>query len=707
MLQQTSSLKDKRNSKYLVLQIRFLLNRYHGREWPPSPRKLFLALVSALYQSSNQRIDIDKGEKALKLLESLQAPTIHTSGHKGCMYTISVPNNDCDLISKGYAKGTYSNKDPKELTTSKNMTPYIADTIQYSWDIDSDYQSKEHADVLCQLVKEISVLGLGIDPVAACGNITDSIPHIKNTEIYTQDENTTNVRIQVPISGFLKDAKRHYKEFLERVKGDVFIKPVPMTKYKEQKYRKDKQITKCFFFKITNVDNERNFIQKNTIPEMVKEIKKVMQIKESRIKTVILPSIGNRYADGQVRRVGFLVPPDIGKESKMTNKLRAQTIDLKGQKYHLEPLSDNDEVKNAYQTPSRSWCAVTQVDLQIPRNATRQDITENILNALNMENINETVTFVNFRKEPYWNGLPKISNTSVAYSKVIKDNEDIQNANKLPSTPNTNTSLYVEIEFKSKVTGPFLIGQNQDLGHGLFAPNKMPSIAYFTVLGKRPSVEKTIKVSELMRRSVMSKIAKTLGNQSIPEYISGHDHMRKPLRNNHMQAFWLPVDTDHDGFIDHVAVYVQTGFEKNIQNIFYNIKELNNGHGLELSMFFNGFYNKKDLEKKCDLFKKCKEWVSVTPYFMPWHIKKNFGRDSQIIKECKKRRYDIEDIEDHEISASKRQIPNTRFHNIHKKSKPINSTGHAIKLSFKEPIRGPISLGYCSHFGLGMFMPKE
>lgn len=681
MSQQLKPSGNRKNSKCLVLQVRFLLNRYHGNEWPPSPRKLFLALVSALYQSSDQRIDKKRGEEALEFLEGLQAPAIHAPAHKGCNYTIYVPNNDYDLISKHYSKNTESNIDPKKLTTGKNMRPYIADTIQYVWNIE-DANEEKHIDALCQLAKEIPVLGFGIDPVAVYGINTESVPYIKNAELYTTDKNPTDIRIHVPIPGLLKDAKRHHNEFIRRLDGNAFIKPTPITKYREERYRKDKQVSNCFSFKIINAHNERYFVRGSTVPNMIKAIKKVMQIgNDSPIKTIVLPSIGGRYADGQIRRIGFVVPPVEGSENTMTVKMGARVMNVNGQEYRLEPLPQDDNVLRTYMLPSRLWRAVTPVELPIPRNANRKDTTKFILDALLNENIKEQVTFVNFRKMPYWNGVPRLANT--------------------------DTSLYVELEFKTKVTGPFAIGRNQDSGLGLFAPGPVQNIAYFTILDTRPQVEKTVAVSELMRRTIMSKIGNELGKNAIPEYISGHDHVGRPLRDNHTQAFYFPVDTDYDGLIDHIAVYVQGGFERIIQNVFYSVSKLNNGHELQFNVFFNGFYTKNDLKKKSNLFGKHKNWSSITPYFMPWHAKKNMDRDDQIIKECKKRGLPSPAIKNHDTSMQERHVFATRFHTTHNKLKPINPTGHVIKLSFNVPIHGPLSLGYCSHFGLGMFAPTD
>ena len=671
----------KKKSNYLIFQVRFLLNRYHGSEWPPSPRKLFLALVSAMYQSSEQRINTDDGEKALQFLENLQAPAIYAPTHEGCKYTIYVPNNDFDLISRGYAKGRASNKDVKKLTTGKQMNPYIVDTIQYVWKIEPGDDAKKHTDILCRLATEVPVLGLGIDPVISCGSVMNHIPNIEGVEIYMADKDSGNKRIKVPAPGLLDDARRHHNDFLKRIIGGVFKKPAPITKYHEQEYRRSKRVTKAFVFKITNTNNERLLLPRKNVSDMISKINRMVHSqKNSSVKVMALPSIGHKHADGMIRRIALLVRPNIDIEYNEVNQLHAQMIDVGGQEYHLELIPEDDGVQKIYREPSRLWRTVTPVDLKLSANVTRQEITKNILDTLHTEGIDEPVTFVNFRKEPYWTGLDRI--------------------------PTTSTSLHVELEFKSKVKGPFVIGQNQEHGYGLFAPNTMPNVAYFAILGIRPPIEKTIAVADLMRRSVMAKIGNA--HMSIPAYISGHDRMGRPLQHNHRQAFWIPVDSDCDGLIDHVAVFVQEGFEKSIQDMFYSIRQLNDKHGLTLSVSFRGFYDRKSLEKRCSLFKSKKDWISATPYFMPWHKKKNYDRKEQIEKECRKRGFgNISNITGHEIRVRGRRMATEAFHSMHNKQRPINPVGDALRISFKESIRGPVSLGFGSHFGLGMFVPDD
>ena len=679
--------QQEKNSRYFALQVHFLLERYHGNEWPPSPRRLFLAFVSALYQGSEQRVCIDQGERALEYMESMQPPTIQAAGYKGSKYKLFVPNNDRDLQSEAYSKGKIPSIDLRTLTTGKVMEPYITETLQYLWKIEDYQKNKEHIDVLCKLANQIPVLGLGIDAVTIHGKITERPLYADKMQCYTSDENSDDIRINVPLPGLLEDAKKHHRDFIHRITDEGFVQPRPITKYYNQKYRKDTSDIELVAFKITNYARNSRSISKDVAPKLIQRLDNlkqgIFQDKSSHdVKITVLPSIGSRHSDSVIRRVAFILPPNISQKIKqsLVNKLHSTMIEIDEQQYQLEVIDGNkDNVQKKYSRRSRSWRSVTQLDLKLDKNPTRQDITKSILGALRREGIENTVTFVNFRKEPYWNNLPSL------YEK---------------------TSVYADIEFKSDIKGPFTIGDNQNLGHGLFAPNTMPDVAYFTVLGVRPPIEKTVKVADLMRCSVMSKLKDMFGNQGIPSSISGHNAHGDPLKTNHQHAFWLPVDTDCDGLIDHIAVYVQSGFDSTIREAFYKIRELQDGRGFRLYVSFRGFHDRISLSEKCQLFKKEKEWVSVTPYFMPWHIKKGFDREGQLKKESKKRwNNDVIRVEDHTIHVNSRKIPTTSFHSIHNNKKLINKVGESVKVSFKKDVRGPIMLGSHSHFGLGMFTP--
>jgi CRISPR-associated protein Csb2 len=81
----------------LVVSVRFHDGRYHGRpEWPPSPARLFQALVAGAAQGD---MLVEEDRRAFAWLEVLEAPIIAAPPMRaGQHFTNFVPNNDRDSV---------------------------------------------------------------------------------------------------------------------------------------------------------------------------------------------------------------------------------------------------------------------------------------------------------------------------------------------------------------------------------------------------------------------------------------------------------------------------------------------------------------------------------------------------------------------------------------------------------------------------------
>src|SRR5450755_4527512 len=82
---------------YLNLTVRFFSGHYHGKEWPPSPARLFQALVAGAKTGDPIREwNVDQ-QSALEWLEGLDPPEILSrASDNGRRYTIFVPNNSLE-----------------------------------------------------------------------------------------------------------------------------------------------------------------------------------------------------------------------------------------------------------------------------------------------------------------------------------------------------------------------------------------------------------------------------------------------------------------------------------------------------------------------------------------------------------------------------------------------------------------------------------
>ena len=690
----------KTSCKYIVFQVRFLLDRYHGREWPPSPRRFFLAMVAALHQSSRRRVDITLGIDALKFLEKLAPPTIYAP-HKqiGHHYMLFVPNNDLDVVKKQDLKNVLTNRtfQMSKVGTKKNAKPHIVNGIvQYLWEIStSESNLDRHVNLLTQIAKEITVLGWGIDPVTVNCKIADIDADVHGTDCYRYDEHSSEDLIAIPISGLFEDAKRHYEEWRTRIQNATFRQPNPITKSVSVPYRKERHMTydiKGFIIKQVDNNNEQalktrmQVIPQECIGEIIHQIDSeknkitktiVADSEYTKIKTVPLPSIGSDYADAQIRRIGFLIPSYM--QAHIKNEisfLDGKIIKLGKKKWQLKLLKEDDSVLKMYTRKSKAWCSITPAELNIKCGANRNEVVGSVLSEL--QDIAAEIEFINFRREPYWNNLPKISNCH-----------------------NDKFQTYIDIEFKTPTKGPFVIGNAQHDGKGMFAPKDLPNIAYFALCDHIP-IENCITVGNQMRMATMSKSRQKF----IPATISGHEGSERA--KNHQHAFWLPLDTNNDGLINSITVYLPSGFNNAEGQTFYNIDRLFGNNDIKTKLIFRGFFSKKKISKKIPIFSSAYEWKSATPYFMPWHSKRKFGVKEQVEKECRNRGLPKPKI----VSSGVWLQPGFKNHRAKKftvtrnNQLPPNTIGHYLAIKFPEKIHGPLNLGYGCHFGLGMFIPS-
>lgn len=254
------------------------------------------------------------------------------------------------------------------------------------------------------------------------------------------------------------------------------------------------------------------------------------------------------------------------------------------------------------------------------------------------------------------------------------------------------------------------------------------TVARFVLAGRpRPRIEDTVKIAEIMRLAAMAKfgwqVVDDKRRPNAPAAISGYGADGKPLRDdNHAHAFWLPEDSDGDGEIDHVIVYAAAGLDNECRQKLDQITRLwLNKRGRddneeestdrgrkEWRLALDGFGRPDDFAVASSLLGCSTRWLSVTPYLMPWHAKKGFGWADQIARELAKRNMPkpCEPPTDQGLLIIKgrhrRPIHFHRFRSRRGLRQP-DMLGRFIELRFKEPIPGPLALGFGCHFGLGMF----
>ena len=678
--------------RLLVVDVRFLLERYHGGEWPPSPRRLFLALVAALHQSPRGRFDTGDGDRALQYLEMQGPPRIEAAGKKGTPYTLYVPNNDTDIIAMDLAKRGWSDKDPKTYTTSRHMQPYMAKSVRYVWTLAPGMTDADRAAValLCRLAGEVPVLGLGIDPVVMHCRLLDDAAPLAGAQAYVPDDAGADVVIDVPVKGLLDDAKRRHREFTRQVTPTGFAKPGPITRKAGCGYRKDAApAPDLIAYRLADTESKRT-VPRSAVPELAARLHEMCGAHMGGARAVVLPSIGHRHADASVRRVGLLIPPSMrgAAADRLRARLDSKIVTARGIPFQLVPVvPEDDGVSRMYVQKSRVWRSVVPLDPGDPAGnaAGKRGAADLLAGELAEMGMKNNVTAIRLDKVPDWGGLDKL--------------------------PLGTNLWYAEIELRSPVRGPLVLGRGAERGLGLLAPALLPDVAYYAVVGSHPHITKTVRIADAVRTAVMSQAGRLRKDRYVPRSLSGHDDRGRPLNDDHTHASWLPVDNDGDGLIDHVAVYAKGGFEPSTGRAFASVTDVHDGRSLLVRLRFVGLRRVEDLAGLCPLFGKAKAWSSSTPYYAPWHSKAKFGVSEQIKKEMRNRRMPLAKRVAHgdagTIRARTGAVPVGLFKAARAGRAPPHEAGRRVTVFFDSEIKGPVILGRNSHFGLGAFMPDD
>ncbi|MBF0335851.1 MAG: type I-U CRISPR-associated protein Cas5/Cas6, partial [Alphaproteobacteria bacterium] len=156
-------------ARALLVTLRLLDGRYHGAgDWPPSPFRLFQALVAGAYGGRWAAEPPEAKDRAFRWLEGLPAPLIAAPPVRaGAAFTHFVPNNDLDAVGGDPARLA-------DIRVPKRVRPLIVTgeaALLYAWRFDRDDDG--HARLLCRLAERLHRLGRGVDPAFAEAAVHD------------------------------------------------------------------------------------------------------------------------------------------------------------------------------------------------------------------------------------------------------------------------------------------------------------------------------------------------------------------------------------------------------------------------------------------------------------------------------------------------------------------------------------------------------
>lgn len=471
-------------ARHLCISVTLLDPLFHGKgdggrpEWPPSPLRLFQALLAGARTGCRNASWSSTKTDAFRWLERQEAPLIVAPEvWEAKTYTLFVPNNDADKVPER-----------QERLTSKVVQPHHllnGETIHYVWPI-SENAPLSHAEVICKEARHIIALGWGIDQAVGVGRILDDAELAKLPGRRWQPWKSVSGSSRgwrTPREGSLEDLEEAYESFARRIEGASYHPPRKAGRFHTVHYLRSATMAPRPYaaFELPEgvafppeATNEVAAMLRSLACRCAKEDTHAFpggsetyvagHVAEKngntppRFSYLPLPTIGHEHADGMIRRL--LVAEPYGgdgtharwaKSRLMNQALRDHNGNERG---HLLGFwrSTSREMLKRYVEESAAWSTVTPVILPGFDDGRHSKAEKLLLQAIQQAGLPvEAVAELTLRKAPFRPGS--------------LHPQHYRRPNYLRQLP----AWHVRLEFREGVPGPLALGAGRHCGLGVFA----------------------------------------------------------------------------------------------------------------------------------------------------------------------------------------------------------------------------------------------
>jgi CRISPR-associated protein Csb2 len=480
---------------YLCITVHWLDDRYHGLlsrdgppEWPPSPFRLFQALVAGAARHGKLESDIGA---SLGWLETLGPPMILAPLASSCQIVHRfVPNNDGD-----------AKPDRQTRLTGKTSRPTLMHgepAVHYLWRIDG---ASPEASGAIQAARLVTCLGWGVDMAYGDGRMLEEeeVRQLNGVRWFPKPGTMgEDGLLRVPKGGSMTDLQSAHQSAINRIehgkplrtveKPHVFDRifyasterPIGQpyvvfvlggSKGDSYSYPHAKLIhiagmTRRASISAMDAYPPGNIDDADWVKSFVAGHRSGDQTDHRQFSYVPLPSIGHEHADAMIGRVMITAP--IGCETELCH-LAAQ---LDGEQLRPEgggagPVLDivrSDGVTRQYLGPSKVWASVTPIILPGHDDHKPGKTIKLIQRALAQSGIEQGCQFT-------WGALPYFNNCLTA-SKYGRNGR--RTGYFRPDHLNDLTAIHIRISFEQPVAGPLTIGAGRHCGLGTLAALNEP-----------------------------------------------------------------------------------------------------------------------------------------------------------------------------------------------------------------------------------------
>jgi CRISPR-associated protein Csb2 len=600
-------------SRALLLSVRFHDGRYHGRpDWPPSPARLFQALVAGVAKGKSLSV---ADRDALIFLEQLSPPIVAApAARAGRGFTNYVPNNDLDSVGG----------DPRrvsEIRAGKQIKPFLFDAgvgLLYAWTFDA---GEEQARRLCTIAERLYQLGRGVDMAWAWGEIvdTDEIEArlAAHGVVYRPSVGSDGAVLPCPQKGSFASLERRFaaasgrsQEVGSGGRRRQLFSQAPKPRFASAIYDSPPQ---RLLFELRKTNEALEFgawplTRAVTLVEHIRDLAaKVLNVrwpdaaatiervligrdakeadKAARIRIIPLPSIGSPHVVPAIRRVLIEVPPncpfsgeDI--EGAFSGLIASEQVDSETGEIietRLLPADDLAMLRHYGAGEDRNqghrlWRSVTPVAL--PEGVARRRIDPKRLR----QELAATRRAAGTQLQEAKSGGERLDEERRAVAAVaqalrhagIAAGAEVIRVQHEPFTGRSARAQdfasgtrfvkerlwHVEIAFAEPLRGPLVVGDGRYLGLGLMAPDReaLRDAMVFAVQAEAGiAVADGPALVHAARRALMALARETLGK--LPTLFSGHeDDGGRAASGWHQHVFLAAHDSDGDGRIDRLIV---------------------------------------------------------------------------------------------------------------------------------------------------------
>ena len=457
---------------WLSISARFIDGQFHGRtrdrqpEWPPSPHRLFSALVAAANSGHLVREFGETRQDAFRWLERLPAPEIVAAAVAAdSSYRLYVPNNERTLEKRRAAKTLYTRHIGGDAT------------VHYLWPVPDSEAAGPHVDYLCQVAQFLHSLGHGIDMVVGGGQVmTDAERQRLVGETWLPAVGSIS---RAPAPGLLAELMERHAWMSQIHRGRTISKPPVIHKGRWLSYvRRSEQARAVYAFSLSKGDGRLAIDPCRTIGvaawlrcaahKCARDMELDAEFIEGyvcghgqdpnrRLSYLPLPTIPPKGRDGRIRRVLIAEPAGSREGQELARELAGEALIDERRHQRVAQLSPtdprSDNVVARYLKTSRRWGTVTPLVLPGRGRRSGQDRSISLVHkALAHAGITTPVADVRLQSGPLFAGAEEVQ----AYG--------------APPYLQEYPRMHAVIEFAEPVIGPLAIGSGRHIGLGLMAP---------------------------------------------------------------------------------------------------------------------------------------------------------------------------------------------------------------------------------------------